>query len=207
MPPLPQELELTPDLLEYAKAVALTEAQKRCPKYVDFGDVVGEALLHLMSRPPKYDPARGASPKTLIYTIVQRAVLKYVARECKRGKLFRQFEEAADESKPPHGPTEEQMQMHRRLAGKRPTEHEAMQSAVDELLQYVDNEESRTLCRLFIEYNGNRSAVARRLGIHESTVRNRLRMLVPKLQKAGFELPEGMRHDRNRSGKHATRRP
>lgn len=56
MTPSPQELELTQDLLDYAKAVALIEAQKRCPKYVEFDDVVQDALLHLMSKPPSTTP-------------------------------------------------------------------------------------------------------------------------------------------------------
>lgn len=90
----PRELELTPELIEYANSIALHEAEKRCPKYVDYGDVAQEVLLHLVSKPPKYDPTKGASAKTLIHTIVQRGVLKYVARQCRHTGRFKQVDEA-----------------------------------------------------------------------------------------------------------------
>lgn len=208
MTPSPQELKLTPDLLEYAKAVALSVVRERCPKYVDFGDVVQDALLHLMSKPPRYDPARGASPKTLIYTIVQRAVLKYVARECKRGKRSMPFPEPV----PASGKVDDRAEsdavakvVRERMievteakargdgdAGAEPrmqrtAEFTTTGWTTEDVLQYIDNEESRTLCRLFIEYNGNRSAVARRLGLTEGAVRHRLKMLAPKLLAAGFD--------------------
>ncbi len=54
----PRELELTPDLLDYAKGVALKEARNRSPEHVEFDDVVQDALLQLISKPPRYDPAR-----------------------------------------------------------------------------------------------------------------------------------------------------
>ncbi|MBU0639068.1 MAG: hypothetical protein KKB50_09405 [Planctomycetes bacterium] len=207
MTPSPQELKLTPDLLEYAKAVALNEARKRCPKHVDFGDVVGESLLHLMSKPPRYDPARGASPKTLIYTIVQRAVLKYVARQCREARRLPQFPEPvptpgkADDRAEPEAVTKvvrermielteakapDERGASDELRVKRTAEFTTTGWTTDDVLQYIDNEESRTLCRLFIEYNGNRSAVARRLGLTEGAVRHRLKMLAPKLLAAGF---------------------
>ncbi len=142
----PRELELTPDLLDYAKAVALTGAQKRCPKHVDYGDVVQDALLHLISKPTKYDPARGASPKTLIYTIVQRAVLKSVGRECKQAKRFKQSDEAKDggHADPQAGITE-----------NRAFELTKTQWTTDDMLEFIDNEDSRALCRLVIECDGN----------------------------------------------------
>jgi len=59
-----RELELTGDLLEYVKA-AYKVAKKRCPKHVSPKDVAQETLLHLIARPPKYDPTNGASEKTL----------------------------------------------------------------------------------------------------------------------------------------------
>ncbi len=99
MDPSPRELELTPDLLEYVKAVALKEAQKRCPRYVDFDDVIQFAMLQLLRRPPKFDPSRGASPKTLIYTIVHRAVIKYAELEAKQGRRFRQSSEPTEASR------------------------------------------------------------------------------------------------------------
>ncbi|MBN2563030.1 MAG: hypothetical protein JXQ75_19065, partial [Phycisphaerae bacterium] len=99
----PRELELTPDLLEYAKAVARKLAPKHCkPRLArptaaksnlderPWADLVQEVTLQLLRRPPKYDPARGASPKTLIYTIVQRAVMKYGARQARHDRRYRQ---------------------------------------------------------------------------------------------------------------------
>lgn len=210
--PSPHELELTQDLLDYAKAIALIEAQKRCPKYVDFGDVVQHALLHLMSKPPKYDPARGASPKTLIYTIVQRAVHKYVARECKRGKRFRQFPEPApapgkvDDRAEPEAVSEVVRERMIELTEAKARDDERPSSEApgtrladltttgwtkDDVLQYIDNEDSRALCRLVIECGGNLSEVARQLHVTEGTVRYRLRLLAPKLRAAGFDPFEG----------------
>ncbi len=172
----PHELELTPDLLDYAKAVALTEARKRCPKHVDFDDVAQDALLHLMSKPPRYDPSRGASVKTLIYTVVQRAVLKHVARHCREAERFPQFPEpvaATDDAPEPRG--------------RRTAEFTTTGLTTDDVIAFIDNEDSRALCRLYIECNGNASETARLLGMHESTVRYRLKMLAPKLLAAGFD--------------------
>lgn len=67
-------LELTPNLTEYAKAVALKVAQRSCPPHVDFEDAVQEAMLSLMSALPKYDASKKAAPKTFIHLVVQRAV-------------------------------------------------------------------------------------------------------------------------------------
>lgn len=204
----PRELELTPDLLEYAKAVALTEVQKQCPKHVDFDDVVQDALLHLMSKPPRYDPARGASPKTLIYTIVQRAVLKYVAWECKRGKRNQQFPAPVPASGKVDDRTEsdavakvvrermiEVTEAKARGDGDAGAEPRMQRTAeftttgwtTDDVLEFIDNEDSRALCRLVIECGGNLSAAARQLGLTEGAVRHRLKMLAPKLLAAGFD--------------------
>jgi len=202
----PQELELTPDLLEYAKAVALNEARKRCPKHVDFGDVVQDALLHLMSKPPRYDPARGASPKTLIYTVVQRAVLKYVARQCREAGRFRQFTEPVaapskmdDREEAVTKVVRERMielteakTCDNRDAGAEPrmqrtAEFTTTEWTTEDVLEFIDNEDSRALCRLVIECGGNVSAAARQLGLTEGAVRHRLKMLAPKLLAAGFD--------------------
>lgn len=184
----PQELELTPDLLEYAKAVALKEAPNHCGRRVSYEDVVQDALLHLLSRPPKFDPSRGASEKTLIYTIVKRAVIKYAVREREYASPLRPFDEPADESSDGiAGPTEDQMRTHRGLTGKGATKHEAVQAVVDEMLSYIDSEESRSLCRLVLECGGNLSTAARRLRLSEGTVRYRLKLLAPKLRAAGFD--------------------
>jgi RNA polymerase sigma factor (sigma-70 family) len=175
--PSPQELELTPDLLAYAKAIALTEAKKCCPKYVDFGDAVQEALLHLMSKPPKVDPAKGTA-KTLIHTIVQRAVLKYVQRQRRQAKRFMQVPEQVDDQDEQPDLLDQDEDRRVELQKKRWT--------TDDVLEFIDNEESRDLCRLVIECQGNLSEAARRLGLAEGTVRYRLKLLAPKLVAAGF---------------------
>jgi len=177
----PQELELTPDLLDYARAVALQEAKKRCPKHVDFGDVVQEALLHLMSKPPKYDPAKGASERTLIHTIVQRAVRKYVAREKRRAGRFMQAPKPVRSKEQDDQPDllDQDENRRRDLLKKRWT--------TDDVLEFIDNEESRELCRVVMECQGNMSESARRLGVSEGTVRYRLKLLAPKLLAAGFD--------------------
>jgi RNA polymerase sigma factor (sigma-70 family) len=176
----PQELELTPDLLAFAKAVALQEAQKHCPKYVDFDDVVQEALLHLMSKPPKVDPAKGTA-KTLIHTIVQRAVLKYVKREERHADRFMQAPEpvTTDEQ-------DEQTDLFDQDKDRR-VELQKKRWTTDDVLEFIDNEESRELCRLVIECQGNLSEAARRLGLAEGTVRYRLKLLAPKLLAVGFD--------------------
>ncbi len=184
----PRELELTPDLLEYAKAVALKEAPNHCGPRVSYDDVAQAAILHLLSKPPRFDPSRGAKVETLIYTIVKRAVIKYAERERKHASPLRPLDQPADESSGAlAGPTEDQVRTHQRLTGKGPTKHAALRSVVDEMLIYVDNEESRALCRLFIECDGNTSETARRLGMTEGTVRYRLKLLGPKLRAAGFD--------------------
>ena len=62
---------------------------------------------------------------------------------------------------------------------------------LDDILQYIDNEDSRALCRLVIACDGNISAAARRLKLSEGTVRYRLKLLEPKLRAAGFGPPTG----------------
>jgi len=173
----PQELELTPELLAYARAVALKEARKHCPEHASYDDVVQEALLQLIRMPPKFDPSRGASEKTLIYTIVQRAVLKFAEREAKHAHRFRQFAEPVEDEEP-----EEHL-----VTENRPAQLTRSRWSMDDILQYIDNDESRALCRLVIECKGNLSDAARRLGLSEGTVRYRLKILGPKLLAAGFD--------------------
>jgi RNA polymerase sigma factor (sigma-70 family) len=179
----PQELELTPDLLEYAKAVALKEAPKHCSPRVSYDDVIQEAILHLLSRPPKFDPTRGASPKTLIYTIVQRAVMKFATREGEAAGRLRPFPEPPVASKDGGGDESEDQG----ITENRAAALTRSRWPLDDILQYIDNEESRALCRLVIECGGNISEAARRLSLSEGTVRYRLKLLAPKLQAAGFD--------------------
>jgi RNA polymerase sigma factor (sigma-70 family) len=176
----PQALELPPDLLAYARAVALKEAKRCCPKHVDFGDAAQEALLHLMSKPPKVDPAKGTA-KTLIHTIVQRAVLKYVERQGRQGKRFMQAPEPVKTDQPDDTPDLLDQDKDRRV--ELMTKH----WTTDDVLEFIDNEECRALCRLFIDCQGNMSEVARRLGVSEGTVRYRMKLLAPKLLAAGFD--------------------
>jgi RNA polymerase sigma factor (sigma-70 family) len=183
MDPRQKELELTPDLLEYAKAVALKEAQKRCPRYVDFDDVIQFAMLQLIRRPPKFDPSRGASPKTLIYTIVHRAVIKYAKIEAKQACRFRQSPESVGASRD----GERNEPADHRISERRTAELSRSGWSMDDILQFIDNEDSRALCRLVIECGGNLSEAARRLGLSEGTVRYRLKLLGPKLLAAGFD--------------------
>lgn len=180
----PPELELTSDLLEYAKKVALKEARKRCPQYIDCDDVAQDALLHLISKPPRYDPVRGAKPKTLIYTIIQRAVLKYIGRECKHAGRFVQMTEPTtvldtDEEGVGKGAHAEP-KMHRAA------DLRSSGFTTDDVLEFIDNEDSRALCRLVMECKGNVSEAARRMKLSEGTVRYRLKLLAPKLLAAGF---------------------
>lgn len=182
------ELELTPDLLEYARAVALKEAPKHCGPRVCYEDAAQEAVLQLLHKPPRFDPSRSATAKTLVYTIVQRAVIKFATREGKKAGRLESFSEPSDATpETPPGPTEEQVRTHQFLTGAGPTKHEALQAVVDEILQYIDNEDSRALCLAVIECNGNMSEAARRLKLSEGTVRYRLKhVLGPKLMAAGF---------------------
>ena len=63
--------------------------------------------------------------------------------------------------------------------------------------QYIDNEDSRALCRTIMECDGNVSEAARRLGMKESTIRYRLNLLIPKLLAKGFKVvSEGEFHER-----------
>ncbi len=209
-PTSPSELKLTPDLLEYAKAVALIEVQKRCPKHVVYDDVVQEALLQLISKPPKFDPAKGASEKTLIYTIVQRAVLKSIGRSARHAKRFVQDDGVRPQTYPEHegkllepraGTLAARTHMlslqdaeeaadasprNERDVPSRPDEMRAARLSTEDILQFIDCEDSRTLCQLVLQCRGNMSEAARRLGVSEGTVRYRLRLLAPKLAAAGF---------------------
>ena len=179
----PKELKLTPDLLEYARAVAIKEAPNHCGRRIDYEDVAQEAILHLLSRPPKFDPSRGASEKTLIYTIVKRAVIRFAEREAKQARRFRQFPEPVGASRD----GEDDEPAHHRISEKRTTELTKSRWNLDDILKYVDNEESRALCRLVIECKGNLSKAAQRLKLSEGTVRYRLKLLGPKLLAAGFD--------------------
>lgn len=205
-----REIEITPDLLEYAKAVALKEAQKRCYlKHVEYDDIVSHVQTHLLRRPPKYDPTKGTKETTFIYTVVKHLVSKYLTKEAKHAERFEQRIEPKPAFKTPEGKISEPRAgtnaARRRMAKlgqvegeddgarpgrenvqRHPTEYSTAVWTNDDMFAYIDNEESRALCRLMIECDGNMSEVARRLGWWEGKVRYRLRILGPKLIRAGF---------------------
>lgn len=163
----PRELELTPELLDYAKGVALREARKICPKNA-LDDVVQDALLNLIRWPPRFDPTRGTAEQTFLHSCILNCVRK-AADSMKRQS--RPFE-----------PLPAEIQHH-------PVDDSAVSSEeqVEAMLRYVVNEESRAMCRMFIQCNGNVSETARRLGVVEGTIRHRFKMLAPKLRMAGFD--------------------
>jgi RNA polymerase sigma factor (sigma-70 family) len=200
----PRELELTPDLLEYAKAVALKEAPNHCkPRLArptaaksdlderPWADVVQEVILQLLRRPPKYDPARGASPKTLIYTIVQRAVMKYGTRQAKHDRRYRQSPETVVLSEGIAEGTVDETPTMELITERRTASLTRSRWPLDDILMYIDSEDSRALCRLVIECDGNISEASRRLKLSEGTVRYRLKLLAPKLRAAGFDPSQG----------------
>ncbi len=188
----PRELELTPDLLEYAKAVAIKEAPNHCGPHISYDDVVQDVQLRLLRRPPTFDPSRGASAKTLIYTIVKRAVMKFATRETKQIRRFRPLPTAVEVSEGLEEGTVERTRKVDLITERRTAALTRSRWNLDDILQYVDNEDSRALCRLVIECHGNVSEAARRLKLSEGTVRYRLKLLEPKLRAAGFgPVPQG----------------
>jgi DNA-directed RNA polymerase specialized sigma24 family protein len=194
--PSPVELELTPDLLDYARRVAFKEAQKRCRPGVDHDDAAQQALLHLIAKPPVWDPARGAKPKSLVYTVIQRAVMKFAVRERKTVRKFQPLrlpsdakQKATDGVYPDPSGTE--------IAGNRTVSLSQSFWTKENVLDFIDNETSRETCRVIMESGGNVSEAARRLGRSESAIRTRIEVLLPKLLAAGFKVvSEGEFHER-----------
>jgi len=194
--PSPVELELTPDLLDYARRVAFKEAQKRCRPGVDHDDAAQQALLHLIAKPPVWDPARGATPKSLVYTVIQRAVMKFAVRERKTVRKFQPLrppsdakQKATDGVYPDPSGTE--------IARNRTVSLSQSFWTKENVLDFIDNETSRETCRVIMESGGNVSEAARRLGRSESAIRTRIDVLLPKLLAAGFKVvSEGEFHER-----------
>ncbi|MCC6427213.1 MAG: hypothetical protein IT435_10380 [Phycisphaerales bacterium] len=194
--PSPTELELTPDLLDYARRVAFKEAQKRCRLAIDHDDAAQHALLHLIAKPPVWDPARGATPKSLVYTVIERAIMKFAVRE---GKTVRKFEplrpasdarqKATDGVYPDPAGTE--------ISSNRTVGLSQSFWTKEDVLDFIDNETSRETCRVIMESGGNVSEAARRLGRTEGAIRSRLNVLLPKLLATGFKVvSEGEFHER-----------
>ena len=66
----------------------------------------------------------------------------------------------------------------------------AWRSTTDDVLEFIDDEPSRELCRIVMECNGNMSAAARRLGVSEGIVRYRLAIsAVPHIENVVAHLP------------------
>jgi len=195
--PSPIEIDLTPDLLDFARRVGFEAAKKHCKPGVGHDDVVQQALLHLIAKPPVWDPARGATPKSLVYTVIQRAVMKYAEREERALRKFRTLLEPADTG---HNASDGVYEhpAGREIASNRTVGLSQSSWATEDVLEFIDNEDSRALCRTIVECDGNVSEAARRLGMKESTIRYRLKLLIPKLLATDFKVvSEGEFHERN----------
>ena len=194
--PSPPELELTPDLLDFARQKGIEIAKGFRNPRIDPDDAAQHALLHLIAKPPKWDPARGATPQTLIHTIVRRAVIKFVVREARDVRQFRVLNEPA-ESSPTSNEGVHPDPVGTEIANSRTVGLSQSFWAKEDVLDFIDNEDSRALCRVIMECDGNVSEAARRLGMKESTVRYRLGLLIPKLLAKGFKVvSEGEFHER-----------
>lgn len=195
--PSPIEIDLTPDLLDFARRVGFEAAKEHCKPGVGHDDVVQQALLHLIAKPPVWDPARGATPKSLVYTVIQRAVMKYAEREERALRKFRTLLEPANAG---HGASDGVYEDPAgcEIASNRTVGLSQSSWATEDVLEFIDNEDSRALCRVIMECDGNVSEAARRLGLKESTIRYRLKLLVPKLLAKGFKVvSEGEFHAPN----------
>lgn len=194
--PSPTELDLTPDLLDYARQKGIEIAKGFRNPRIDPEDAAQHALLHLIAKPPRWDPARGATRKTLIHTIVQRAVIKFVEREARDLRQFRVLNEPV-ESSPAAAEGVHPDPVGKEIASSRTVGLSQSFWAKEDVFEYIDNEESRALCQLVMECNGNVSEAARRLDEKKSTIRYRLKLLIPKLLAKGFKVvSEGEFHER-----------
>ncbi|MFN0131854.1 MAG: helix-turn-helix domain-containing protein [Phycisphaerales bacterium] len=134
----------------------------------------------MIAKPPVWDPARGASPKSLIYTVIQWAVMKYAEREERALGKFRTLLEPVDTR---HNASDGVYEdpAGREIASNRTVGLSQSSWATEDVLEFIDNEDSRALCRTIVECDGNVSEAARRLGMKESTIRYRLKLMIPKL--------------------------
>jgi DNA-directed RNA polymerase specialized sigma24 family protein len=196
--PSPPELELTPDLLDYARKEGIEIAKGFRNPRIDPEDAAQHALLHLIAKPPRWDPGRGATPRTLIHTIVQRAVIKFVEREARDLRQFPVLNEPV-ESSPAAAEGVHPDPVGKEIASSRTVGLSQSFWAKEDVFEYIDNEDSRALCQLVMECNGNVSEAARRLNEKKSTIRYRLKLLIPKLLAKGFKVvSEGEFHERKR---------
>lgn len=175
------ELELTDELLKKAKKFAYKEAKRCCPKFLSRDDAVQEALMELYRKPPDFDPTKETKPTTLIYLIVRRKMMTYIMRESQRRAskpiVFVDIEQLSER-------VESKAQSNSSI--DRTANFRGANWTVDDMLEFIDDQESYAMCKSVIENNGNVSKAARKLGIKPSTVRARVKALAPMLITAGF---------------------
>lgn len=164
-PSTPSEIELTDDLIDYIEAITVKLASGAIPKHIDLADVKQHVLLQIVNCPPKFDPTKKASVKTLLYVVVQRQVWKYAKSLEQLG-----FESVFDAN----------------LHGNSYWDAEPRFDQPS-FMDYIDCEETRRMCLLMLEHDANVSAVARSMDVTEGTIRHRLKMLRGKLRAAGFD--------------------
>ena len=163
-PSTPTEIELTDDLIDYIRRSTIQVASKRLPSHVDLDDVVQHVLLCVVSRPPKFDPSRGTNVKTFLYLIIQRNVWKYLASMKPLGR-----ETSIDAGSHDFGYRDDSPDFDR-----------------PSFMDYIDCEDTRSMCLLMMQHDNNTSEVARCMDVTEGTIRYRLKMLQSKLRAAGF---------------------
>jgi DNA-directed RNA polymerase specialized sigma24 family protein len=161
----PKAIELTEDLIDYIEAITAKVASKAIPKHIDLADVKQHVLLQIVNSPPKFDPTKNASVKTLLYVVVQRQVWKYVTSLERLG----------------HEPSFD--------ADLHGTAYRDAEPRFDQpsFMDYIVDEEIRRMCFLMMEHDANVSEVARSMDVTEGTIRHRLKSLRGKLRAAGFD--------------------
>lgn len=169
-------IEFTDDLADFAWKSAAKEARKRCYPPLDWNDIAQEVVLRLIRCPPKYDPSRGASKKTLIYIAVQCLVRRCIASAYQEATKFRQASESND------------LRGAVRLSTSPSFECDPSSAMLRDLLEHVEGDKNRRVVRAYIENGGNASAAARQLGCSEGTIRYRLNVLTPQLRMFGLDL-------------------
>lgn len=161
----PKAIELTDDLIDYIEAVTAKVASTAIPKRIDLADVKQHVMLQIFNSPPKFDPTKNASVKTLLYVVVQRQVWKYL----------KSFERLG---------CEPSFDADLQDRGYRVAEPNFDQPS---FMDYIVDDEIRRMCLLMMEHDSNVSEVARSMGVTEGTIRHRLKSLRGKLRAAGFD--------------------
>ena len=173
----PKEMVVDDALSETINCIAAKLVRRHCPRSVDPADVAQQVMMDLTRKPLKYDASKGAKIETLLHTVVYRRVLKCAEDARKMNARFPQF----PEDRPP-----------------RSVKAKAKRLRLRDILEALDDEPSRELCRAYVAHDGNVSRVAKELKVTEGTVRYRLQALGPRLIKAGFgkeDLSSNRRED------------